>query len=144
MFTGFRVMIVLSCMSLCLPSALAESGDEYDFELDFGIKQKSTIENFPLQEVGQDTLSDAAIAGALRSTNAGNADQSGKPAYAEQNEVSEKQKKSELDLDREKVRLEDLVQTIPSLPPSVQFDQQPFSMPNGRMVNNNNSAFERP
>lgn len=96
---GFLILISLSAVI---------HAEEDDFEFDFYIKQKSTIEDFPFQEIGQDQLSDAAIAGALQSTSAGTGEKKGKPAYAEQKDKSEKQQQSELESSEDAPSIDDI------------------------------------
>jgi len=86
-----------STVSLLILLASVSQADEDDFEFEFFIKQKSTISDFPFQEIGQDELSEAAIDGALKASSAGIAEKKGKPAYAEQQDDTEKQQQSELE-----------------------------------------------
>lgn len=58
--------------------------DNLDFE--FSIQGKSTLNDFPMQEIGQEELSNTAVAGAL-STHA--VLQSNKPVYLEKEEEEE-------------------------------------------------------
>lgn len=127
-------------LSICIP-CLAE--EDFDFELEFGIKQKSTLADFPLQEIGADELSNAAIGDALGSSAAQSANTEGKPAYEEQNELDNKRKKEELKISNSNQNVDDFLRN--SLAPQApQFPQQVFSEDLGRTVQHNNTAFERP
>jgi len=122
---------------------LTQAADD-DFELEFFIKQKSTISDFPFQAIGQEELSDAAIEGALKATSTGAIEKSGKPAYAEQNDSSEKRKQSELEPVNTEPTIDDILkygQEPPSIP---QLPQEPFAIPDGRTYGGHSfKAFER-
>ena len=77
---------------------MAEEFDDIDFELEFASHQKSTIENFPLQAIDQDALSDTAIEGALQVQTqiSSNTDTSGKPIYQKQDEEDQKKQTEEV------------------------------------------------
>ncbi len=137
-----RFLITLTCFAVI---ATAGAEEELDWELDFNIERKSTIEDFPMQEIGQEELSDAAIGGALQATSSGLAGASGKPAFEEQNERSNRQKKSELDLEPEAVTADDLLRFSQGVPEPIPYSQGPLVIPNGRTYGQlNNTAFERP
>lgn len=120
---------------LITASANLWAEDNYEFDLDFNIKGKSTIENFKLKEIASQELSEAVIEGALQRTSAGSSDVRGKPAHAEQAEKEAKEKDSEVIADAKKelintdefMRLNDAV----AAPPELRFDS--FQEPNGRV-----------
>lgn len=133
---AFLICSVLACSSI-----LAEE-DDFDLEFEFGLKKKSTIRDFPLQELDSEVLSDAAIAGALQASSAGSG--SGKPAYLEQKEKDEKQSKSELKLDPDYAADNEALRYGQPTPQFIQFELPVYQMDTGRINQHNNTAFERP
>jgi len=140
MLTHARSLALLIVVSMPI---FAE--EELDWELEFGIQQKSTIEDFPLKQIGAEELSDAAIAGGLQSTSAGQTGGSGKPAFEEQKEDANKRQKSELDIEQDSLSPDDILRFSQGVPDPVPYSQGPLVIPNGRTYGQlNNSAFERP
>lgn len=119
MITTLRTISLMFAL-LVLSSGVVYAEDDWDLEFDFSDNIKSTIEDFPLQEISQDELSDAAIAGALHASSS-NSDQksTGKPIYVEQQEDDEKKKISlanlndEEDLDKQRLEgIDSLIQPL--------------------------------
>ncbi len=138
---------MLRCLSLSLLlafsfSVTAEETEDFDFELEFDLRKKSTIQDFPLQEMDAELMSDAAIEGALQATSAGSG--TGKPAYLEQKERSEKQSKEELKLENDPSAVDESLRFGQSVPQFIPYQAPVFEMDTGRTVQHNNTAFERP
>ena len=114
------------CLLLLTAICTAEELDEIDFELEFASQQKSTIENFPLKEIDQQELSDAAIEGALQvQTN-----KSGKPIHQKQDEEEQKKQTEEALSDAEKDLIDEsellkFSQILPAQPVIQPIYQQP-------------------
>lgn len=138
------VFLRIGILILLSPLVLAE--DELDWELDFEIKQKSTLSDFPLKEIGQEELSNAAIAGALQKNTSLQQESSGKPAYQQEEEALNKNKvarveKRELD---ENIDAESFLQSIPQLPPTIDFQPETYKIPDGRTYEHwENTTVER-
>lgn len=147
-----------SCLAvfvLILSAGMTHAEEDFDLDLDFGFKQKSTISDFPLAEIGAEELSDAAIGNALHAMNTQQVEATGKPAYAEQQEIDEKRQTDELETDNNIELNESIpaVQILPSIP-SGAFNDSPFTVSGGNEIGagynsgvvyeNNNTAFERP
>ena len=127
---------------LCVSSVHADEVDDFDFELEFDLRKKSTIQDFPLQEMTADSLSDAAIEGALQATSAGSG--TGKPAYLEQKERSEKKSKEELRFENDPSAVDQSLRFGQSLPQVIPYQAPVFEMDTGRTVQHNNTSWERP
>lgn len=129
----FRVWIVFMLSSFAM--AEEELDWELDWELDFEIKQKSTLSDFPLKEIGQEELSNAAIAGALQKNQTIQQEStSGKPAYQQEQEASNKNnvervEKRQLD---ENIDATTFLQNLPEIPPSIDFQPETYKIPDGR------------
>jgi len=122
---AFLTLLVFLPMSL-------HADDDLDWELDLNIRQRSTISDFPLQEIGQEELSNAAIEGALQTTSAYREGRSGKPAHEQEKEANDKREVSEVS-DKEKDALErGELPVILVAPPVVDFQQPVYQAPNGR------------
>ena len=122
-------------------SALAEE-DDLDLDYYFSIKQKSTISDFPLQEIGAEELSDAAIAGALHANSTGN-DLDAKPIYEEQEEASNKEKLSKTGKEKDLLVEEKLLQFSQHAPaPQVHIPE--YITPSIRTLQINSTTVERP
>lgn len=93
---ALALVLVTASLSVC-----AEE-DNFEFDMDFNIKGKSTIKDFPLQEVDAQELSNAVIEGALQKTSAGSRNVSVKSAHAEQLDSEGKALDSELSLSSDK------------------------------------------
>jgi hypothetical protein len=110
-----------------------------DIDFDFSIKKKSTIDDFPMQEIGQEELSNAAIAGAL-TTHA--ALQSKKPAYEEKEEENEKALNKDADKineDNEQSEVDDMLKYSQIQTSAPEFQQPIYSAPNGRTYTEHNT-----
>ncbi|KZY29096.1 MULTISPECIES: hypothetical protein [unclassified Oleiphilus] len=125
-------------MLLCflIPSiSLSESPDEdwdedEDLEYFFSTRQKSTLEDFPLQEIGGEELSNAAIAGALKAdTSSG---QNAKPIYLQEKEDSDKQKAGDALKEDELLKAGEDLQLNQFQIPTAEFQQPIYSQPTGR------------
>jgi hypothetical protein len=127
---------------------LAEDGDPWAQELDFGFstKGKSTIADFPMQEISSEELSNAAIGGALQSAPTMQREKGAKPAFQIVSENEGKQLNTDTALandnqgrtDDERIRESSII-----LPQPIDYQQPIFSHDNGRTVEHNNTAFER-
>jgi hypothetical protein len=131
------VMITLSSFALADDEFDDSEFDDLDFE--FSIQQKSTLNDFPMQEIGQEELSNTAVAGAL-STNA--VLQSKKPVYLEKDEESEKQlnktadKKNE---ENEQSEINDMLKYSQIQISAPQFQAPIYNTPNGRTYDVHNT-----
>ena len=120
------VALALICLNV-------NAEDDLDWELDFSIQQKSTKDDFPLQEISQEELSNAAIAGALKTAPADEKVRDARPAYAQESEANDQRKVEELE-EREKDKLEKAAATIFAIPeaPPINFQQQTYQQNTGR------------
>lgn len=120
-------------VSIAIFSADAISDDDLDWELDFSIEQKSTKDDFPLQEISQEELSNAAIPGALKAVEANQQARDVRPAHAQEAEKNDKRKVEELEnSENEELSKKALtVFAIPDIPP-IDFQQQTYKVPDGR------------
>lgn len=109
--------------------------ENFEFDMDFNIKGKSTIEDFPLQEVDSDELSKAVIEGALQKTSAGSRNVSVKSAHADQLEQEGKEKDSELTSvsDKEETTVEEWQRVSNALLPEPEVRMPVFQEANGRV-----------
>ena len=108
MFKKSKTIFVL-CLLFSIQFCIAEELEDIDFELEFANHKKSTIENFPFQEIDQEALSDAAIPGALQvqTQHGSNADMNGKPIYQKQDEENKKKQTEVVLSDSEKEKVSD-------------------------------------
>lgn len=123
---------------------LEEEWDEdEDLELFFSTRQKSTLEDFPLQEIASDELSNAAIAGALRANTSSGL--RAKPVYEKEKEETDKKKAGDALKEDEMLKLGDSV-PLNQFPLSVPEFQQPiYSQPTGRTyIDHSTSTTSRP
>lgn len=132
---------------ICYFSLLTASqclADEDDLEFDFVIHQKSTIDNFPLKAIDQDTLSNTAIEGALQvQTRASqDNDSNGKPIYQKVKEEDQKKQTEEVISESEKdlVGAEDLLKFSQIIPNQPQFDPIIYQQPTGRTYTEHNTT----
>jgi len=138
---------ILFSLLLALPLTAAIADDELNWELDFEIKEKSTLDDFPLQEIGGDELSNAAIEGALQTSSNFGQDKQGKPAYSQEEEADDKRKVEELDSPEQKQQREDALQLFGQFDPNqgVQLPDQIYQTPNGRTYGHlETNTVERP
>ena len=130
---------MISVFGLMLISSVSLAEDE----LEFYFKQKSTMDSFPLEEIGQEELAEAVIEGALRASSAGAIEKTGKPAYAEQHDIDEKRSKSELSVELTEPQADETQKFHLYIPEQPQIPQQPFEIPNGRTYEGHSfKAFE--
>jgi hypothetical protein len=110
--------------------------DDFDLEFDFSRHQKSTLENFPMQAIDQEELSDAAIEGALQVQNSGNqsSGSNGKPVYEKLKEEDQKKQTEEVLSDAEKdlVGSDQLLKFSEIIPNQPQFQPIIYQQPTGR------------
>jgi len=112
--------------------------DDLDFE--FSIQQKSTINDFPMQEIGQDELSNAVIGGAL---SARTAMQSKKPIYEEKEEDNEKilnKKADKTNEENEQSEIDDMLKYSQIQISAPQYQQPIYNTPNGRTYGAHNTT----
>lgn len=132
----FKISLNLS-LSLCffLLGVIASGtvfAEEFDFEKEFGLQQKTTLDTFPLKEIDTDSLSDMAIEGALQVQNTTGAD--GKPVHVKLKEESDKEKSGEAidEAEKDPTKDDDLLKFSQSLPAEPQFQPIIYSQPTGR------------
>lgn len=133
----FSLILVMTCSS-----TVYGEDEDFDFEFEFETRKKSTINDFPLQEMDAELMSDAAIAGALQASSAGNG--TGKPAYLEQAEQNEKRSKEELEFENDPNSLTEAQQFGHDIPQIIPYQQPIYQMDTGRIVEHNNRGYERP
>jgi len=130
---------------LLILSSFAFADDEFDdsefddLEFEFSIQQKSTINDFPMQEIGQEELSNTAVAGAL-TTHA--ALQSKKPAYEEKEEENEKllnQKADKRNEEDEQSEIDDMLKYGQIQISAPHFQEPIYNTPNGRTYGAHNT-----
>lgn len=132
-----------------IDASLADNLDDYDPEFDFARHQKSTIENFPMQAIDQDALSEAAIEGALQVQSRGSqkAELSGRPIYKKVKEEDQKKQSEEVLSSSEKdiISSDDLLKFSQILPSQPQFILPTYEQPTGRTYDaHQTSTIERP
>jgi hypothetical protein len=127
-FTFLSLTLLLS-FEVCL-------ADDEDLEFDFVRHQKSTLENFPMQAIDQEGLSEAAIEGALQvQTNRNQeSDKNGKPIYQKLKEDDQKKQSEEVLSDNEKdiVSADELLKFSQVLPDQPVFQPIIYQQPTGR------------
>lgn len=133
-----------------IEGCLADEDDlDLDFEFDFSRHQKSTLENFPMQAIDQEALSDAAIEGALlvQTREDQNSDGSGKPIYEKLKEEDQKKQTEEVLSDSEKdlVETDQLLKFSEILPSQPQFQPIIYQQPTGRTyTEHHTTTLDRP
>jgi hypothetical protein len=145
-----RLIHILLLICLFPMSCLAEEWEDWeededeDLEYFFSTRQKSTISDFPLQEIGGEELSNAAIAGALRANNSSGS-LTAKPIYEQEQEENDKQKSSDALKDDELLK-QGIAIPIDQFPTTTpQFEQPIYSQPTGRTYGGHmTQTFERP
>lgn len=120
-----------------IEGSFADDDDlDLDFEFDFSRHQKSTLDNFPMQAIDQEALSDAAIEGALlvQTRENQNSDDNGKPIYEKLKEEDQKLQTEEVLSDSEKDLIEpdQLRKFSEILPSQPQFQPIIYQQPTGR------------
>ena len=129
----FILPLLLILASLSYAEDASDDDDYDDLDFDFSIQQKSTLEDFPMQEIDQEALSNTAVAGAL-TTHA--ALQSKKPAYKEKDDENEKLLKAKGDKKNTENELAEIKEMLkysetPIIAP--QFEAPIYNTPNGRV-----------
>ena len=135
---------ILLFASLSYHPAIAEDfDDDDDLESFFAIRQKSTLDDFPLQEIGGDALSDAAIEGALQvNTASGN---QAKPIYLEEKEHTDKEKSGEALKEGEQLANDSALEIKQFRVVEPIFQLPDYQQPTGRTYNEHRSnTIERP
>ena len=125
------------------PSVISEelSFEEWESSLESNIgERKSNIEDFPLTPITGEELSNTAINDALPVRSTAN----GKPAFKVMND-KENQSKEGLSQDilLKQETDSDFVEA-PFIPQEINFQQDIYAAPDGRELQHNNQAFERP
>jgi len=124
------ILLILTSFTFAEDEFYDSEFDDLDFE--FSIQQKSTIDDFPMQEIGQEELSNTAVAGAL-ATHA--VLQSKKPAYEEKKEEGEKLRKQKADKKNEEndqSEIDNMLKYSQIQPSAPQFEAPIYTAPNGR------------
>jgi hypothetical protein len=140
----YSLACVLAFSSSVAMKCFAEDED-LDLDYYFSKRQKSTLDDFPLQEIGQEELSNAVIEGALQA-NSQASDKTGKPIYLEKKDESDK-KKSKVagDEDIELNEAEELFKFSQLQAAPIQFQQQTYQQPTGRTyIDHQTTTVERP
>jgi len=133
------IWVLLALASVTFADDEFDDSEFDDLDFEFSIQQKSTINDFPMQEIGQEELSNTAVAGAL-STHA--VLQSNKPVYLEKEEDNEKilnkeaNKKNEGDKQSE---IDDMLKYSQIQISAPQFQQPIYNTPNGRTYGAHNT-----
>lgn len=134
----------LSLILLLSIEASFADDEDLDIEFDFARHQKSTLENFPMQAIDQDDLSDTAIEGALQVQVNRNqkSDQNGKPIYEKLKEEDQKRQSDEVLSDGEKdiISADDLLKFSQILPDQPQFQPIIYQEPTGRTYTNHQTT----
>ena len=125
---------MLSSFSLTADEGDYDNFDDLDF--DFSVRQKSTLNDFPMQEIDQEELSNAAIAGALQTGTTNNE----LPAYKQIQDENEKLKKNDLDEKNNKENSDDVLKFSQISEPASPFQQPVYSAPNGRTYGAHNTT----
>lgn len=142
MKTSTLMLTVLLPLASASFSAFADEEDDFDLDFYFSKKQKSTLEDFPLQEIGSEELSDAAIAGALQTNSSGN-NLDAKPVYEEQKEATDKKKVAATGKEKDQLEAEKILQFSQQAPPP-QIQLPEFVTPSIRTLQVNSTTVERP
>lgn len=124
--------LVLGLLLSLLGPSLSYADDDFDFELEFGLKKKTTMASFPLQEIDSDALSDTAIEGALMVQSRSAEDD--KPIHQKLNEEDGKDKESDV-LSKAKLERtpeEETNKLSQILPAEPQFQPIIYQQPTGR------------
>jgi hypothetical protein len=129
--------------------SFSEESDDLDPEFDFSRLQKSTIENFPMQPIDQEGLSDAAIEGALMVQTEGSrkSEINGRPIYEKLDEEGQKKQTEKVLTNNEKdiVSSDDLLKFSQILPTQPQFQPIIYQQPTGRTyTDHQTTTIERP
>ena len=140
----YKLTYLLLFAALLSFNISAEEWDEDDdLELFFSTRQKSTISDFPLQEIPGDELSEAAISGALRPNSSPS--QSIKPAYQQEKEADDKKKAGAVLKEDELLKLNNDFPLDPFPVSGPEFQQPIYQQPNGRTYGGHHThTIERP
>ena len=126
---------LITCLMI-LSTTISLAEEDIDLEFEFARHQKSTLENFPMEAIDQDALSDAAIEGALQvqTRQDNNIGQNGKPIYQKLNEDNQKKQTEKVLSDKEKdiVSDDNLLKFSEILPTQPQFQPIIYQQPTGR------------
>lgn len=127
--------MTLALVLITASLSVGAEDENFEFDMDFNIKGKSTIKDFPLQEVDAQELSNAVIEGALQKTSAGSRNVSVKSAHAEQLDSEGKALDSELSLssDKDEGIVEEWQRTNSAMIPEPEIRMPVFQEANGRV-----------
>ncbi len=146
-----RFFNVCLCLVLFCSTELisADDYDELDLELEFSRHQKSTLENFPMQEIDQEGLSDTAIEGALQvqASESEKSDRNGKPIHEKLKEADQKKQTEEVLVNSENdiVDAKELLKFSDILPAQPQIQPIIYQQPTGRTyTDHQTTTIERP
>ena len=106
--------------------------EEFDFEQEFSIQRKSTLETFPLQEIDQESLSDLAIEGALQVQNQSSND--GKPVHQKVKEAGDKKQSEKVlsETEKDPTKEDEILKFSQIVPDQPQIQPIIYSQPTGR------------
>lgn len=104
---------------------------DFDPEFEFARQQKSTIDNFPMKEIDQEEMSEAAIAGALQVQTKLNTD-TGKPIYQKMDEDEGRKQSKEAVSERDQLKKEQVLLFSQELPSQLDFQPIIYEQPTGR------------
>ena len=124
------ILVILSSNAFAEDEFDDSEFDDLDFE--FSIQRKSTLNDFPMQEIGQEELSNTAVAGALSSHAML---QSKKPIYQEKEEENEKKLTKDADKtneENEQSEINDMLKHSQIQISAPQFQEPIYNTPNGR------------
>jgi len=145
--SAYKSLILI--FAFFIEGCLADEYDDLDLEFDFSRHQKSTLENFPMQAIDQEQLSDTAIEGALQVQTSGakKTDIDGKPIYKKLKEEDQKKQSEEILSDSEKdiVGSDELLKYSQILPSQPEFQPIIYQQPTGRTyTDHQTSTISRP
>lgn len=126
--TLFAICILLS--SIIIPRPV--NAEELDFEKEFAIQQKSTLDTFPLKEIDSDSLSELAIEGALQVQNKTGTD--GKPVHEKVKEEKDKEKSGDVlsETEKDPTKEDEILKFSQIVPAEPQIQPIIYSEPTGR------------
>ena len=131
------ILVILSSNSFAEDEFDDSEFDDLDFE--FSIQRKSTLNDFPMQEIGQEELSNTSVAGALSSRAML---QSKKPIYQEKEEENEKKLTKDADKtneENEQSEINDMLKYSQIQTSAPQFQEPIYNTPNGRTYTEHNT-----
>ncbi|MFT6904026.1 MAG: hypothetical protein ACJAS1_000671 [Oleiphilaceae bacterium] len=147
--TRLSITLLFIILFFNIHESFAEESDDLDPEFDFSRHQKSTIENFPMQPIDQQGLSDAAIEGALKVQTQGSqkSELNRRPIYEKLDEEGQKKQTEKVLSNNEKdiMSSDDLLKFSQILPSQPQFQPIIYQQPTGRTyTDHQTSTIDRP